>query len=355
MELENEFPVKGSASALYTLHYDFNSGQSVVGGVNQLTLLGPNLKPLHKIKTGPTVENVDCPPPWISNCTCQDTANKTACLPFEKIPTDSVIKTIAVDGSVLVYCSSSYGGTCRKLMLDDLQDDSFLTEFVINGDIASPLVSVVSAGPEAGANFLYLGSSWSDRSTFKEGEWAKTAGISAVSLGDFKYLQESRGNTALFMKDTYKRQHFTVLYKYTFTYNGFNYFLSVQQKSLKSKEFESRIGRLCLRDPWFSSYTEVRLACSDDQARYNILTAAHISSPQHGFEENDAQLFITFAQSYEKSYDSLASSALCIYRMRDIEQAFTNVIQGCFNADSTKARVGPDHFADAGDCQRSVS
>lgn len=338
----------------HTLYYDPGSGTTIVGGVNQVTFLDSDLRSLRKIKTGPTVESPDCPPPWINNCTCKE-PNSTDC-----VPRKSIIKSLTVDhgSDMLVYCTSSFGGTCYRVPLSVPSKVSIINDFLINGETGerpAPLISIVSPGPETG-QFLYLGSSWNEMSRYRDAEWARTPSLAALSLTDFRILRESRGNTTLYMRDSYRKQKFTLLYKYAFNYKGFNYFLTVQQKSLQSREFESRIGRLCVGDPWFSSYTEIKLACDNDQppeASYNVLTAAYLSSPQNGFDADNAELFVTFAQSYAESYDALANSALCIYKMADIQQAFTGTISNCFSL-GKGAKVGPDHFVTSRPCQPSV-
>ncbi|XP_072180991.1 plexin-A4-like [Diadema setosum] len=95
------------------------------------------------------------------------------------------------------------------------------------------------------------------------------------------------------------------------------------------------IGRLCTdtTDPSLESYTQIQLECTDQAGlNYNVIQAAHIGpagsqlADSLSINSTDDVMYAVFT----KESSSPVQSALCLYKMSDIQQRFTQAVDDCF-------------------------
>ncbi|XP_072180861.1 plexin-A4-like [Diadema setosum] len=98
-------------------------------------------------------------------------------------------------------------------------------------------------------------------------------------------------------------------------------------------------GRLCVdtTDPNLESYTQIQLECTDQTGtNYNVIQAAHIGpagsqlADSLSISSSDDIMYAVFT----KENSSPVQSALCLYKMSDIQQRFTQVVVGCIKCTS---------------------
>ncbi|XP_071500930.1 plexin-B2-like [Diadema antillarum] len=108
---------------------------------------------------------------------------------------------------------------------------------------------------------------------------------------------------------------------------------------LKEPTTSPVIGRLCVdtTDPSLESYTQIQIECKDDTGlNFTVIQAANI-------EPAGAQLADSLSISstndvmyavFTKENSSPVQSALCLYKMSDIQEKFTQAVVGCITCQS---------------------
>ena len=136
-------------------------------------------------------------------------------------------------------------------------------------------------------------------------------------------------------------------YVSSFTLDEFSYFVQSQvqdYEGLRGSDtrniYVSKISHVCHNDgnSYLDSYAEILLKCqgqgsSDD---YNLVQAAYVGQTGRdlatslGLNETVDVLYGVFAKSQTQEGDVPSNqSALCIFKISDIEDAFVNAITGC--------------------------
>ncbi|XP_030839428.1 plexin-B2-like [Strongylocentrotus purpuratus] len=113
-----------------------------------------------------------------------------------------------------------------------------------------------------------------------------------------------------------------------------------------SRENNAYLGRLCRNslDIDFASYTEIELQCGS----YNMIHSAHIGlagsqlADSLNIDSTDALLHAVFSNE--------GSSALCVYKMSDVQQSFDVAVLGCFQGTSNGTT---NSFLDDSMCRES--
>ena len=135
---------------------------------------------------------------------------------------------------------------------------------------------------------------------------------------------------------------FTINYKRSFTLDEYSYFVQSQIQDFEeigSKEiYVSKISRVCHNDEDLDAYSEILLRCQgqDSSDNYNLVQAAHVGPAGRdlamslGLNETDDVLYGVFAKSQTQEGDVPSNqSALCIFRISNIEDTFISAISGC--------------------------
>ena len=131
-----------------------------------------------------------------------------------------------------------------------------------------------------------------------------------------------------------------------------------------STNYVTRLSRVCQDDPFYYSYTEVPLECTNTGATYNILRAIYVARPGGDLARSlgladvpplsklDDVLFALFSKSQPQSNEPIADSVLCVYPLKDIRRIFTETIQDCFEG---IGNTGPAHIVSPHGCISTVS
>ena len=138
---------------------------------------------------------------------------------------------------------------------------------------------------------------------------------------------------------SYNRNPFPITYVAGFSYDGFTYFITYQTEDVGSSVFVSKMNRVCQTSPTFDSYTEITLQCQgSDGSVYSLVQAAHIGPAGQdlavslGLNAEDMVLYAVFAKNEGADGTSdvpIDQSALCVYKMSDILDAFKEAVRGC--------------------------
>ncbi|XP_033645766.1 plexin-B-like [Asterias rubens] len=147
--------------------------------------------------------------------------------------------------------------------------------------------------------------------------------------------------------DTVKRSggsafaFFPISYVSSFIWKEFTYFVSFRREDAGDARHVSKMSRVCHDSPNLDSYTEILIQC-DSQAgnnMYSLVQAAHVGPAGPYLSQllnvNDEEvLYAVFAKNAanEEVTDvpqPEKGSALCMYKMSDIEAAFGVSVEGC--------------------------
>ncbi|XP_077867408.1 plexin-B-like [Saccoglossus kowalevskii] len=251
--------------------------------------------------------------------------------------TDNYNKILSInyDDHNLVTCGS-YHGYCQIRNLTDLSVLGTSDIYVAAATVDDSTVGFVAHGYDD-KPMLYVGTS--KLGNFYHGEKA----VSGRQLEGTIFSTLSGGTvheTNVDIHTSYQQAN-SVIYKTGFSYGGFSYFLTVQSLGRSDNSYISRIVRVCQErnDFYYDSYTEITLKCnSSDDMSNNLLQAAHVMKPASdlakslSLEDGQHVLFAVFAKGETpQDLTPLQQSAVCLYKITDIEQAFSDAIFGCIN------------------------
>ncbi|XP_071853513.1 plexin-A4-like isoform X4 [Apostichopus japonicus] len=128
------------------------------------------------------------------------------------------------------------------------------------------------------------------------------------------------------------QENFYIKYAAVFSYRGYTYFLSSQMQDATSESpIVPKLSRLCHNhtSSELVGFTEITLKCRGaNNTLYNIAKAAHVF--------ND-RLFGVFVKNGKplSDFNPTSTSALCMYKMEDLVQAFVEA--------TTECACGDDH------------
>ncbi|XP_041460955.1 plexin-B2-like [Lytechinus variegatus] len=254
-----------------------------------------------------------------SDLTLKHTVNTGSCLffPYYKDNTNSNRLLLVAPSPMnkLITCGGC-DGFCEtrnltNLSHDVVRHDSSGTQYVVTTSDA-PVVGTVVLGADYqddgvgnADERLYLFTGISDASlTFRS--------ISKHNLFDLKNEQHVTQPLSSAPQN---------IFKYLMAYVENLYYLMSRGNNQKS----AYLGRLCRNslDEQFASYTEIQLQCGS----YNEIQSGHIGAA--GSQLADSFSLESAADLLYAVFGSDISSALCIYKMSDIEQSFDDAAKGC--------------------------
>ncbi|KAL4656797.1 hepatocyte growth factor receptor-like [Arapaima gigas] len=316
------------------------SGHVYVGAVNRIYSLNENLQEVWQYKTGPVLENPHCPP-------CQDCEDKVnASLSIQKDNNNIGLLVETFYDEELFSCGSIHGGICLRHVLDNhlqvAEGQCMYSPKANSGQQGCPDCIVSPLG----ARILSIESGGIVR--FFTGNTVKTlAPWPAISI---RQMKETQDGFRFFSEQSYMRlvpqlpQDYLLKYVHSFKSGPHAYFLTVQPEDRTSRTYHTRIVRTCSSDPELRRYVELPFECILTEKRrrrtakvevFNILQAAHVTRPgaalrkEMGLEEAEDVLFAAFARSKADSGEPIASSAVCIIPIRDVNIFFRDFIQKC--------------------------
>ena len=317
-----------------------------VGAINSLFVLSAaSLTRLHVRRTGPKPDNLNCPPVPTESCPGS----------LSRSDQDSVPQALILDtrNKALVVCSTLYYGFCERISLTNFSDVRPVYISVVPNDGAASVVAFVGGDDRAGR--LYVAATHSDvgLAAYQRVPMIAIRSLWTLALAEDTTMQSSQLDLRYEARETTR-----VVYKYGFSHQRVNYFVSVRATTDGGvRTLRSALARVCDDDLKFASYVEVPLECTsseDDDARYTVVQSAFLSHPGRRLAEHLASfitkqaLFVTFNGNDARS----PTAVMCVYSMEYIQAIFQRNTQSCFKG---YGNLGPRHIAEPSRCVATVS
>lgn len=337
---EENFPGNTDIS-LQKMTLDRTTNTLYVGSVNRLYKLNSDLEVEIHRDTGPVFDHPTCfPPP--GQCTTKE---------FTREDTNNIIKILLVDNDRLITCGSVYQGTCQVRSLEDFSPlgNNTSEEIAANTRIGTS-VAFISRGPEDRASVLYTATSsadWIDNNvptvSVRSLPESPSANLFSVLKTGFRAVSQ-----IVIPAETVSESPngFNITYVYGFPSGNFSYFVGIQpwnHRTLpREVQYYTKLIRICQRDINLLSYIELPLECWSGGVNYNIAQSAYIAKAgKEGGEpwQNQDALFVTFAQSLEHDREPQRKSAVCMYLVSDLNQAFFNRRRECVNGHQSDTQM----------------
>ncbi|XP_071784063.1 plexin-B-like [Asterias amurensis] len=266
----------------------------------------------------------------------------------------------------LITCGSQNGGKCQFRNPDDLTDVLFHPVINVAGFGESSTVSLIATGPMGdgpdGGDWLYVAVTYTEG-----GEYGAIPPVSRRILNTTRLLISPPAGPGSSSSTAFDpNTPIDIAYVTGFSHDGFTYFITSQKEDFGSNVFVSKMNRVCQTSPSFDSYTEITLQCQgSDGSVYSLVQAAHIGpagpdlAVSLGLNAEDMVLYAVFAKNEGADGTSdvpIDQSALCVYKMSDILDAFKEAVRGCIkdgddylvkyleNSFCKTLPVGPDMF-----------
>uniref|UniRef100_W4VRI5 Putative plexins functional semaphorin receptor n=1 Tax=Corethrella appendiculata TaxID=1370023 RepID=W4VRI5_9DIPT len=313
---------------------DKNSGWVFIGAVNNLYQLSPDLEIVASDKTGPKMDShhcsiMECPPNHV------------------RVLTNNTNKVLLIDyaSSRLIVCGSLFQGVCH---VRNLQNVSIVVQevqdaVVANSDVASTVAFIAPGPPQPSVtNVMYVGVTFTNNSPYRS-EIPAVASRSLVKDRMFQIASSAVTTGTRIFINSVSREQYLVNYIYGFSSERFSYFLTTQYKhtsQANSKEYITKLVRICQDDSNYYSYTEIPVDCISE-TKYNIVRAAYLGKPgadlaeSLGITTKDDVLYAVFSEG--KSGDERTNkSALCVYSLKAIRRKFMQNIKACFNGNGLR-------------------
>ncbi|XP_036435387.1 plexin-B3 [Colossoma macropomum] len=308
-------------SHLNHLLLDSSSGDIYVGAVNALYHLSPDLQ-LHSWgKTGPKLDSPDCLPPIDPlECTqAKETDNTNKLLLLEEQEEEGGTRSLIVCGTVLQ-------GICEKRSLKNVSDVLYQTpnpvdtQYVAANDPRVTTVGVIVG--QKGARLMLVGRGYTSKGP---------GGIPPITMRRLAphhsapaFSHEELGKLVVGSYSEYNNQFVKALH-----HNKHVYFLFSRRDVWGKREYRTYISRLCAGDPSFYSYVEVPLTC---EGGYNLAQAAAL-----GTQLGEPALFVAMAAGQASTPTPTSRSALCVYSMKELDQALQRAQFLCYTAEGRES------------------
>ncbi|KAF6313165.1 macrophage stimulating 1 receptor [Rhinolophus ferrumequinum] len=337
------FSVGGPVQALATYEDRVDGSAVFVATRNRLHVLGPGLKPVESLATGPAGD------PGCQTC--------AACGPDPHGPpgdTDAKVLVLEPALPALVSCGSSLHGRC---FLHELEPDGTTLHLAppvclfsahhnrpehCPDCVASPLGTLVSVVEQGHASYFYVASSL-------DAEVAASFSPRSVSIRRLK--ADASGFAPDFAALSVLPAHlasYRIEYVYSFHAGAFVYFLTVQPASVAAPPgaLHTRLARLSAVDTDLGHYRELVLDCrfapkrrrrgaSEGGQPYPVLQAAHTApvgsrlAAELSIAEGQEVLFGVFTASRDSSPGVGPNSVVCAFPIDLLDTLIEQGVERC--------------------------
>lgn len=322
----SSYPELKVQELLVNLVYDNITNNIFIGGENVLLKTSSSLVELRKNITGPKLDYIDC----IIDTECP---GKVA---------NNRNKVLLIDNKKrrLITCGSLQHGICNMRSLDTLETLTNSDKFVVS-NAAFPAVALITPwGNTPGTFAMYVATSWdakyqlSDLTLIGIRPAVSTRIIDGPEI--FAFAEESVKQSFL----QFQKLKYEAKYIYGFSSGGFTYFVSVQEttKSFENKEnpkvLRTFVIRLCQKDTAYLSYIELPLECQGaNGTNFNMANSSYLTKAGDGFgpHASDDVLVITFFESAKGLDGPTKYSAICMYPVKEINEAMMSNLRNCTN------------------------
>lgn len=164
---------------------------------------------------------------------------------------------------------------------------------------------------------------------------------------NFNFLNNGQIKATLDVKKSL-RVKYPINFVFAYANDRFIYIISNQQNFIGSNDFGARIGRVCIDDVTFNSYTELQITCNHKYSSsnfeiYNIATAAYVGSSNYLMRRPN-QLFVAFSSSLPgegMNLNEKTGSVICSFELDLLEKKFNDAVDKCFAGDSSEVGLHP--------------
>nr|XP_054750169.1 plexin-A4-like [Lytechinus pictus] len=275
------------------------TGDVYIGARERLYQLNPDLTLKH------VVDTESCRSPN------EDDTNNNRLLVVAPSPEDKLITCGGCDG----FCETR---SLTNISHDAVRHEYSGTQYVVTRSEA-PIVGAVVLGADYQSNGvgtaddgLYLFTGISDAS-------ANLPSISKHNIDDLSHGQRVTGPQPSSPQN---------IFKHLIPYMENLYYFMSRGNNQKS----AYLGRLCRNslDDQFASYTEIRLQCGS----HNEIQSGHIGAA--GSQLADSFNIDSTEDLLYTIFGSDISSALCVYKISDVEKSFDDAVKGCSRTGDTR-------------------
>ncbi|XP_060592193.1 plexin-A4-like [Ruditapes philippinarum] len=271
-----------------------------VGGVNRIYVLDRDLKQIQIAKTSDSSRNVN------------------------KI----LLAHHSERFHVLVTCGTGNSGVCEARNLSNIESvlnsssanytaDDHLT---VSTNENRPAVGIIT---ENGTFFIAVtfgDGIYFSKKTLLDGSkgWTYNFAISAREVSDFKPVTDRFKEKLLRIQiPSTPIEEFLIYYKVCFQYNGMSYFVANQKNEVGSSTYVTKLVRICQKDTYFNTYTDIVLNCNHFDVTYNLIQDAILVDSEE-FQGNILIAVFTRGNNPEKTS---GDSVVCISKIKDIDDA----------------------------------
>ncbi len=235
----------------------------------------------------------------------------------------------------LITCGSEDQGMCQTRNLSDINHVFHARSWPVATSGKSSTEAIIAPGHE-GDDVLYVSAAY-DKTRINDVALLSRRRLDTIQ-DDLSFRLAFASGQIEFVGDD-----FTITYAGAFHWEGFTYFVTSQAKDSNVEESEtyvSKINRVCHSTKKLSdSYAEILIECRSESITYNLSQAAFVGpagaslAVSLNLDAGDNVLYGVFAQNEGAPNVSSAipsnHSALCVFKLQDIEEAFIDAIYGC--------------------------
>ncbi|XP_038069418.1 plexin-A4-like [Patiria miniata] len=251
--------------------------------------------------------------------------------------TNNYNKILVVDSTrpnSLITCGGVYDGICQLRQLQDIRSVMMESVRYVAGFEDASTVSLIASG-RGGREMLYVAVTYTGENIGSSGHFPS---ISRKTLTNNTFLSATEMDPISFSNSA-KMADFGINCVAAFDFRGFTYFVVSQKQDIHSHNVITKINRVCQDSQNLDAYTEITLQCSgSDGGVYSLVQAPYFETAgpdlaaSLGLTADEQVLYAVFAKNQGASGTSdvpIDHSALCVYKMRDILDAFKAAVTGC--------------------------
>ncbi|XP_063792668.1 plexin-B3 isoform X2 [Pseudophryne corroboree] len=285
--------------------YDPGSGSIYIGAVDWIFQVSSDLELLAEDSTGPEFDSPECLP----------FKDRKDCPQATLTHNSNKLLTVNLQGKELLTCGHVFQGICEKRDLANISKIIYRTidpgdnQFVAANNPKVTTVGIVER-TSLGHDYLFVGRGLTAR---------LSSGIPPITIRQVEkpsvFSNEGLGKLVVGDFSDYNNTFVGV-----FSSAGHVYFLFYRRGSKSQMDYKTYLGSVCSEDLHLYSYVEVPLLC---EGGYNLAQAAHL-------EIKNRELFVIFAASQGSSPAPSSRTALCSYKMADIEERIETARVLCY-------------------------
>lgn len=353
-------------STVYTIASDDDN--FLIGACNEILRIDSSLNIKDLVINGPVNDSRICQPNHDENCDKLTPTNQDNRIVFP-------LKHHSISPKV-ISCGTVNQGMCMIHQYNNISSYNLIGNVTDTANYISSRKNTLLfqvPSPDDTATYI-IGHEFDNRPVELSPPLLSKRRLTIDDKPHFSYFNSGIFNSSINIDSSIKTEY-PINFVFGFHDGKYGYVISNQKTSLDSNDFGARIGRFCLEDSTFKSYTELPISCTqseytsqfkvrfDTKAIYNIATAGYFSlvgseiTTKLEIKEDSQILFLAFSSS--KPGDGMniidfLGSTVCGLSLDYLERNFNNVTNNCFSGDSTTAQLHPIFTNGKNNCIQST-